>query len=165
VPQLIADVLDEQKKKLDRHPVEIAIPDGTLATEGDRTLLATIVSQFIDNAAKYSAPGTPIRVAAESSHSQVVISVHNEGAPIRLEDRERIFERFYRCPDTKDTAPGTGIGLSIARKAAEAHHGHVWVISGEGEGNTFFVSLPQRAAEGGPAQAQSEPAANVRRVN
>jgi two-component system sensor histidine kinase KdpD len=45
----------------------------------------------------------------------------------------------------KEVAPGTGIGLSIVRKAAEAHHGHVWVISDEKEGTTFFLSLPSSA--------------------
>jgi two-component system sensor histidine kinase KdpD len=161
VSGLIHEVLSDQRRKLNQHPVEVAISDRTLTTEGDRGLLATIVSQFVDNAAKYSAPGTPIRVSAEGHHSQIVISVHNEGVPIRLEDRERIFERFYRCPDTKDAAPGTGIGLSIARKAAEAHHGHVWVISGEGEGNTFFVSLPQSGQSG----SQGEAAVSARRVS
>jgi two-component system sensor histidine kinase KdpD len=169
VSGLIREVLSDQCRKLDQHPVEVSISDRTLATQGDRGLIATIVSQFVDNAAKYSAPGTPIRVAAEGHHSQVVISVHNEGVPIRLEDRERIFERFYRCPETKDAAPGTGIGLSIARKAAEAHHGHVWVISGEGEGNTFFVSLPQSGPSGGlalnPAETALEPAVTARRTS
>jgi two-component system sensor histidine kinase KdpD len=168
VSSLIMEVLAGQRGKLDQHPVEVSIPDSSLATQGDRGLLATIVGQFVDNAAKYSAPGTPIRVAAEGNHSQVVISVHNEGVPIRLEDRERIFERFYRCPETKDVAPGTGIGLSIARKAAEAHHGHVWVISGEGEGNTFFVSLPQSnsfaGTAGAPQGALQESAVSLRRV-
>lgn len=158
VSGLIKEVLSNQRRKLDQHPVEVAISDRGLATQGDRGLLATIVSQFVDNAAKYSPPGSPIRVAAEGHHSQVVISVHNEGVPIRLEDRERIFERFYRCPETRDAAPGTGIGLSIARKAAEAHHGHVWVISGEGEGNTFFVSLPQSGPSAGPGLNPVEPA-------
>ena len=169
VSGLINEVLSGQQRKLDHHPVEVSIADRSLATQGDRGLLATIVSQFVDNAAKYSPPGTPIRVAAEGHHSQVVISVHNEGAPIRLEDRERIFERFYRCPETKDAAPGTGIGLSIARKAAEAHHGHVWVISGESEGNTFFVSLPQSGPPAGlalnPAETASEPSASARRTS
>jgi two-component system sensor histidine kinase KdpD len=168
VSSLITDVLSDQRRKLEQHPVEVSIPDAALATQGDRSLLATIVGQFVDNAAKYSAPGTPIRVSAEGNHSQVVISVHNEGVPIRLEDRERIFERFYRCPETRDIAPGTGIGLSIARKAAEAHHGHVWVISGEGEGNTFFVSLPQSGCLTGPpahrAEAPRESAIPARRV-
>jgi two-component system sensor histidine kinase KdpD len=162
VSGLIQEVLSGQAGKLDRHPVEVSISDSELATQGDRGLLATIVSQFVDNATKYSPPGTPIRVFAEGHHSQVVISVHNEGTPIRLEDRERIFERFYRCPETKDIAPGTGIGLSIARKAAEAHHGHVWVISGEGEGNTFFVSLPQSEHSAGSHELLNE---SARRMN
>jgi len=169
VSGLITEVLSDQRRKLEQHPVEVSVSDAGLATEGDRGLLATIVGQFVDNAAKYSTPGTPIRVSAEGHYSQVVISVHNEGVPIRLEDRERIFERFYRCPETKDIAPGTGIGLSIARKAAEAHHGHVWVISGEGEGNTFFVSLPQSGSSSGFGASQGkrpqESAVTVRRVN
>jgi two-component system, OmpR family, sensor histidine kinase KdpD len=165
VSRLISDVLSEQQRRLDQHPVEVSIPDSSLTTEGDRSLLATIVGQFVDNAAKYSPPGSPIRVAAEGHHSQVVISVHNQGTPIRLEDRERIFERFYRCPETKDVAPGTGIGLSIARKAAEAHHGHVWVISREGEGNTFYVSLPQCAASPIPGNLAPESAVPARREN
>jgi two-component system, OmpR family, sensor histidine kinase KdpD len=169
VTGLINEVLSGQHRKLDQHPVEVSIADRSLATQGDRGLIATIVSQFVDNAAKYSPPGSPIRVAAEGHHSQVVISVHNEGVPIRLEDRERIFERFYRCPETKDAAPGTGIGLSIARKAAEAHHGHVWVISGEGEGNTFFVSLPQSGSSAGaglmPAETALESPVTARRTS
>jgi two-component system sensor histidine kinase KdpD len=165
VSGLISDVISQQQIRLQQHPIEVSIPDGSLTTEGDRGLLATIVSQFVDNAAKYSPPGSPIRVAAEGRHSQVLISVHNQGIPIRLEDRERIFERFYRCPETRDVAPGTGIGLSIARKAAEAHHGHVWVISGEGDGNTFFVSLPQSSAGAVAATPAPEPAVTARRAN
>jgi two-component system sensor histidine kinase KdpD len=76
------------------------------------------------------------------SRSEVVISVHNVGSTIGIGDRERIFDRFYRAPDVRDSVPGTGIGLSIVRKAAEAHQGHVWVISDNKEGTTFFVSLP-----------------------
>jgi len=68
--------------------------------------------------------------------------VHNFGPTIRIEDRERVFDRFYRSSELKDLVPGTGIGLSVVRKAAEAHHGHVWVISDESEGTTFFLSLP-----------------------
>jgi two-component system sensor histidine kinase KdpD len=71
--------------------------------------------------------------------------VHNVGSTIRIEDRERIFERFYRSPELKDAVHGTGIGLSVVRNAAEAHHGHVWVISDYKEGTTFFLSLPMKA--------------------
>jgi len=68
--------------------------------------------------------------------------VHNVGSTIRIEDRDRIFDRFYRALDLKDSVPGTGIGLSVVKKAAEAHSGHVWVVSDEDEGTTFFLSLP-----------------------
>jgi two-component system, OmpR family, sensor histidine kinase KdpD len=143
VTTLIDEVLREQSGRLVGHPVEVVVRDTSLATKGDSVLIATVVSQFVDNAAKYSTPGSTICVTAEKSHSEILISVHNEGPPIRIEDRDRIFERFYRCSESKNIAAGTGIGLSIAKKAADAHHGHVWVISGEAEGTTFFLSLPQ----------------------
>jgi two-component system sensor histidine kinase KdpD len=104
-----------------------------------------ILAQYIDNARKYSTAGSLISIAAQASHNDVLISVHNFGPAIRIEDRERIFERFYRSPELKDAIPGTGIGLSVVRKAAEAHHGHVWVISDGMEGTTFFLSLPINA--------------------
>jgi two-component system sensor histidine kinase KdpD len=107
-----------------------------------------ILVQYMDNAAKYSIPGSPIEIAAKESRSEVLISVHNEGPTIRMEDRDRIFERFYRGPDTQHSADGTGIGLSIVKKAAEAHRGHVWVISDEKEGTTFYLSLPQASRRG-----------------
>ena len=75
----------------------------------------------------------------------VSVSVADRGIGIDLSEQSLIFERFYRSPDFKNAVPGTGIGLSVARKAAEAHHGHVWVVSGEKEGTTFFLSLPNKA--------------------
>ena len=70
--------------------------------------------------------------------------MHNFGPAIPISDRERIFQRFYRSEGSKDMAAGTGIGLSTVKMAAEAHKGHVWVISDQSEGTTFFLSLPQQ---------------------
>lgn len=123
------------------HALEVSITDKTLATRGDREMLTTIIRQFVDNASKYSYPGTKIEISVEECASEIVIAVHNEGHPIRMQDRERIFERCYRCPETQHLAPGTGIGLSIAKKAAEVHHGHVWVISNKDVGTTFYLSV------------------------
>jgi two-component system sensor histidine kinase KdpD len=147
IKSLIAEVLDNSSKsrEQDRSRMRIAIDDSDLSLRVDRGLLATIIAQYIDNARKYSTPGTPIEVAARKSRGEVLISVHNFGPTIPIEDREQVFERFYRSSALKDVAPGTGIGLSIVRKAAEAHHGHVWVISDEKEGTTFFLSLPTSA--------------------
>jgi two-component system sensor histidine kinase KdpD len=144
---LIEEVLAESAngRGQERDRVQIAVDDPELTLRVDRGLLATILTQYIDNARKYSTPATPIEIAARRSRTEILISVHNFGPTIPIEDREQIFERFYRSSALKEVAPGTGIGLSIVRKAAEAHHGHVWVISDEKEGTTFFLSLPSSA--------------------
>jgi two-component system sensor histidine kinase KdpD len=141
IADLIEEVAAERSGKLGDHSLQVSISNKSLGTRGDRELLASIVGQFVDNAVKYSYPGSRIEISAEESATEVLIAVHNEGPPIRQEDRERIFERYYRCAETRHQVPGTGIGLSIARKAAEAHHGHVWVISNQEEGTTFFLSV------------------------
>lgn len=141
IVELIEEVTREHSGKLGDHPLEVSISDKSLTTRGDRELLATIVRQFVDNAAKYAHPGSSIEISAQESASEILIAVHNDGPAIHPQDRERIFERFYRCPETRHQAPGTGIGLSVAKKAAEVHNGHVWVISNEQEGTTFFLSI------------------------
>jgi two-component system sensor histidine kinase KdpD len=141
IVDLIENVVNEDNSLLAGRDLKVSISDKALATRGDRELLATILRQFVDNATKYSYAGTPIEITAEEFGSEVVIGVHNEGNPIPLQDRERIFERFYRSSEARQLAPGTGIGLSIAKKAAEAHHGHVWVISDKDAGTTFYFSV------------------------
>ena len=145
IHELISEVLAAQNHSADNSRLRVTADDPALTVRVDRALLAMILTQYIDNAFKYSTPNTPIEITTRTSHAEVVISVNNIGPTIPIEDRERIFDRFYRSPDLKDSIPGTGIGLSVVRKAAEAHHGHVWVISDEKEGTTFFVSLPTGA--------------------
>ena len=144
VEELVSGVLRDQSKRLAGHPVEIAIADQALTVRGDRELLSMALVQYLDNAAKYSFAGSEVKVAAWESHSEVMISVHNFGPPIPLSDRERIFQRFYRSELTMHRAPGTGVGLSAVKMAAEAHKGHVWVISSANEGTTFYMSIPQQ---------------------
>jgi two-component system sensor histidine kinase KdpD len=142
VGELISEVIASWPNGLEGNRMLAAVDDPKLCVHVDRELLAMILTQYIDNARKYSAPDTPITIAARGSHDEVLISVHNFGTTIRMEDRERVFDRFYRSPDLKDSVSGTGIGLSVVKKAAEAHHGHVWLISDGKEGTTFFLSLP-----------------------
>ena len=70
--------------------------------------------------------------------------MHNLGPHIPLEDRERIFDRFYRSPAHLDTVPGTGVGLPVVKKAAK---GHVWVVSDKDEGTTYFLSIPLKGGK------------------
>jgi len=145
VLELVGEVIAERPMPTERNRIKVTVEDPHLAVKVDRGLLVTILSQYVDNALKYSTPNTQIEISAQESHSQILVSVHNIGPTIQIEDRERIFSRFYRAADQQDAVAGTGIGLSIVKKAAEAHHGHVWVISDDQEGTTFFLSLPTEA--------------------
>ncbi len=140
--QLMADVLATRPAAEAKERVQLSVDDSALTLCVDRKLLGMVLTQYIDNARKYSAPRTPIHVEARKGQDEVIISVHNLGSTVRTEDRERIFDRFYRAANVKDSSPGTGIGLSVVKKAAEAHKGHVWVNSNEEDGTTFFLSLP-----------------------
>ncbi len=139
---LIEDVLARYREQIHDRQVSVSDAAASLEVYGDREILAAALEQFIDNASKYSATGSPITVTAEENLGEIVIAVHNEGPPIRPADRERIFERFYRAEESRHRASGTGLGLSIAKKAAEAHGGRTWVVSEERTGTTFFFALP-----------------------
>jgi len=143
VSKLVKDVVAELSGTLKQHPIELSIEEQETPLQGDRELLTMILTQYLDNAAKYSAPDAPIDIAVRESNSELLLSVHNQGSVIQMQDRERIFERFYRSSDAKQRAPGAGVGLSIVKKAAEAYRGHVWVTSAEQEGTTFFLSIPK----------------------
>jgi two-component system, OmpR family, sensor histidine kinase KdpD len=141
IADVIHDVVGSRADMIDGHALDVAISDNGLSTWGDRELLSTIVRQFVDNAVKYSYPSTRISISVEECASEIILAVHNEGEPIPTSDRHRVFDRYYRSPATEHLAKGTGIGLSIAKKAAEAHNGHVWVISDPQLGTTFYLSV------------------------
>jgi two-component system sensor histidine kinase KdpD len=147
VGELVRMALEERKGRMTGHPVEVAVSDSSLTVRGDKDLLSMALAQFLDNAAKYSFAGAAVKIAANRSHSEVLLSVHNFGPAIPIADREKIFQRFYRSEATTQLAAGTGIGLSTVKMAAEAHHGHTWVISDSNEGTTFFLSLPHWQGE------------------
>lgn len=144
VGDLVTTALHVQGGRLSGHPVEIDVPEPELTVRGDLELLSMALVQYLDNAAKYSYAGKAITISTRESHSEVLISVHNFGPAIPISERQNIFQRFYRSESTRQLAAGTGIGLSAVKMAAEAHQGHVWVISNESEGTTFFLSLPQK---------------------
>ena len=138
VEEIAADCCDQ----VGRHSIRLNLEDGGLTVSGDRPLLAITITELIVNAGKYASIGSPITISVLERGEQVVVSVHNEGSLIDPSEQQRIFERFYRSPTTKHGPPGSGIGLSIAKRTAEAHHGSLWVESDKVTGTTFFLSLP-----------------------
>ncbi|MFZ0393458.1 MAG: ATP-binding protein [Terracidiphilus sp.] len=116
--------------------------DPGLSFSCDRRLISMLLAQYLDNACKYSDSGSEITVRADLAESQILFAVHSFGPVIPPQDRERIFDRYFRSSAAEERAPGTGIGLSIAKRAALAHGGSVWVASDERDGTTFYASIP-----------------------
>jgi signal transduction histidine kinase len=108
--------------------------------------VGTVLRHLLDNAVKYSAPGTAIRVEAESEGGQVRITVADRGPGLREEELSRVFEKYYRAVRGRDGVPGAGMGLAIARDIVTAHGGKMWAESLPGEGTRFHFTLPAAGA-------------------
>jgi heavy metal sensor kinase len=117
-------------------------PEKTLIF-GDTRMLQRMLSNILDNGVKYTPSGGKIKVSLTESESRdLVISVNDTGVGISKADLPRIFERFYRC-DQSRSQPGTGLGLSLARAIARAHGGDITVTSTVNQGSTFNITLPK----------------------
>jgi two-component system sensor histidine kinase KdpD len=145
VAPLIEEVVHSLGDRLASMKVDLDIPDERLALECDRQLMVMLLTQYIDNACKYSVFGSTITIRATKSRAEIVFSVHSFGPVIPINDRERIFDRYYRATTYSNRAAGTGIGLSVAKRVALIHGGSVWVTSDEAEGTTFFAAIPATA--------------------
>ncbi len=132
------------------------LPRHIRIVRGDCELIAMGITQLVDNAAKYSTPGSVITITAAQEAQETLVSVHNHGPVIPHAEREHIFERFYRAKGSEHLAPGTGIGLSVTKRAAEAHGGRAWVESEEGRGTTFFLAIPNQNNAVAQAAGQKE---------
>jgi two-component system, OmpR family, sensor histidine kinase KdpD len=145
-PERVDDLVEEALESLaDRSAatrVEIELPQEPLVLDCDRRLVGMLLAQYLDNACKYAEFDSTITVRAEKNGEEILLSVHSFGPAIPMADRERIFDRYFRSSASSGNAAGTGIGLSIAKRAALAHGGSVWVSSDETLGNTFFAALP-----------------------
>lgn len=123
--------------------IQIEIEPGAAGVRGDKAALTELVVILLDNAVKYSPADTVIRVASKLQGRRAVVTVRDKGAGISAVDLPHIFDRFYRGdPSRNKQIEGIGLGLSIARQIAEAHHGSLTVTSRVGVGSTFIASFP-----------------------
>ncbi len=114
-----------------------------LPVTGDATRLEQLLLILLDNAVKYTPAGGRVTLTANPHRDRVELAVSDTGIGIPPEDRERIFDRFYRVDKARSRAAGgTGLGLAIARWIVDAHGGAIRVDSTPGQGSTFTVSLP-----------------------
>ena len=142
IAPLIEDVVASMREQLSNVVVKVAISRDDLCIQCDRSLLVALLTQYVDNAAKYGTSGSTVTIRVAEHSTAVTFSVHSFGPVIPPADFERIFDRYYRSSFPANKVPGTGIGLSVAKRTAQAQGGHVWVTSETNEGTTFYASLP-----------------------
>ncbi|MFY9587686.1 MAG: ATP-binding protein [Actinomycetota bacterium] len=129
------------------HTLHFDVPEGDLGLFGDPTALEHVFTNLLENALKYSEPGTEIRLTVEEDESEVMIKITDQGQGIDPEDLPHIFERFRQSNGKGRTRNSVGLGLYIVRSLVNAHGGRVWADSQLGKGTTFTIALPRRAEQ------------------
>jgi two-component system sensor histidine kinase KdpD len=146
VADLIEAARSELAVQLKGRPLTLHVPDRLPTAEADRECATQVVKQFLENALKYSPDASPLEISAELKGGKIVIGVGDHGPGIEINERARIFDKFYRGRRHRFDTKGTGMGLAIAKGIVEAHGEKIWVESEPGQGAVFYFSL---AASGG----------------
>jgi len=115
----------------------------------DKDAMLSVFTNLIDNAVKYTPEGGHVDIAVRCDGLYVKVSVADDGIGMTAEDKERVFDEFFRAKNEyTDHVPGTGLGLTLARRLVEIHEGHIAVDSTPGAGSTFSVSIPVAETRG-----------------
>lgn len=147
-PGLLSAAVRQMESITDGRDVVVRADTDLPLVRVDGELVQLVIRQLIDNAVKYSPPGSALSVSARRKDGAVLISVGDQGPGIPPMETSRIFEPFFRDPHTRQKVTGTGMGLAIARQIVLAHQGNIWVESQTGKGSEFFISLPAGPREG-----------------
>jgi signal transduction histidine kinase len=127
-----------------RYPTReiIARMEEGLSITGEELLLEMLMSNLVENAIKYSPKNTPVEIHLFISESGLAFSVADKGPGIAVEERSKIFDKFYRVGnETTRTAKGTGLGLYLCRQIAKDHNASISVTDNNGEGSVFTVTF------------------------
>jgi len=143
IANTIAEALEEMKQLLVHHPVDVRIPSDLPNARMDSAHIKEVLVHLIENAAKYSPAGAPIRITAEVKDEAITVSIADRGPGIDDFEQSLVFEKFYRGRNQRVQVHGTGMGLAICKAIVEAHGGRLGVTSQLGHGSVFYFSLPQ----------------------
>jgi two-component system sensor histidine kinase KdpD len=129
------------ERQLSGRQLSIAIPPDLPMVPADGVLLEQVLFNLLENATKYTPPGSPLEIAARKVESAVLVEVADRGTGLGEDEEERIFEKFYRGQRHGATG-GAGLGLSICRGIVLAHGGRIWAGNRPGGGAVFSFTLP-----------------------
>jgi two-component system, OmpR family, sensor histidine kinase KdpD len=139
--ELVGAVLQRLRPSLDGHEVDVAIREDLPEVSVDVVQIDQVLTNLLENAVRFSPAGAPIRVAASRWQSSVEVRVVDRGPGIPPDERERVFESFWRR-DRGEARGGSGLGLTISRAIVVAHRGRMRIEDTPGGGATVVFSLP-----------------------
>ncbi|MBI3949758.1 MAG: DUF4118 domain-containing protein [Acidobacteria bacterium] len=143
VADLVDDVLTRCADAIRNRTVRVDIDDAFPLVKVDSRSIAEALTNLVENAGKYSPPGSEILIRGRIRDDQLILSVTDQGPGLTPDEKDRIFDKFYRGqPRGQRRSAGTGMGLAIARGIIEAHGGRIWVESTPGHGATFTMAVP-----------------------
>jgi PAS domain S-box-containing protein len=154
----VRDVVHRHHTAVSDRRFHVSVPDHDKSVVGDRDRLEQVLGNLLENAVKYSPDGSDVSVTVEDRHDSFVTAVCDRGIGIPADEIGQVFERFHRGRQVSSSNyGGLGLGLYITKQIIERHGGAIWVDSKEGQGTTFFFSLPVAVDE--PSSATQSPEA------
>ncbi|HEY7835996.1 MAG TPA: HAMP domain-containing sensor histidine kinase [Solirubrobacteraceae bacterium] len=149
VVALARDAVQDARARAPERAIELSA-DGAATVSGDPLQLRQLFANLLGNAIVHTPAGTPIEVEVAEAPQGVTVSVTDHGPGIAAEERERLFERFWRREGGRERGrAGAGLGLAIVQGVVQAHHGTIDVRDVPGGGASFVVTLPPRPVPAG----------------
>jgi K+-sensing histidine kinase KdpD len=141
---VIRETVTKIKRQTPSHQFIASIPGVLPLINADPLRIERILYNLLENATKYSPPGSQVKVSVKVEPERLVIGIHDQGTGLSPSEQARLFNPFQRLEDGRpDRARGIGLGLIVCRRLVEAHGGEMWVESRKGKGSTFFFTLPR----------------------
>jgi two-component system sensor histidine kinase KdpD len=150
LPELAGSVLARLRERLAAHPVQVELGPDVPLVRVDATLIEQVLANLLENAAKYTPPGTRVTLRGEQRAGELVVSVQDEGAGLPPGDPELLFAKFQRG-HIEGAVGGVGLGLAICRAIVHLHGGRIWAER-RPRGAAFLFTLPLEAVPAVPAE-------------
>lgn len=137
----LQEVINSIQHVTPTHKINLEI-NGVVKVCADTLRIEQVITNLINNAAKYSPGKESVDVCAKVENGNIVVAIKDDGIGISEKNRKKLFSRFYRVEETSKSYSGLGIGLFISKEIIKQHKGKLWVESEEGKGSVFYFSLP-----------------------
>jgi two-component system sensor histidine kinase KdpD len=138
--EIVGAALNRLEGRLGKHQITTHFPHDLPLVQMDAVLIEQVIINLVENALKYTPPGTTIDLSASVTEGSILFAIADRGPGLPPGGELRVFDKFYRAPPAK--VSGVGLGLTICRGIIEAHGGRIWAENRPGGGAVFRFTLP-----------------------